>query len=75
MGSQQPTPTTKGRCVQTITERRVSYWAVQGERWCNVDGIVREEFIPIWATSGWRVVTRVTEQERVVFGELEDEVK
>lgn len=57
--------------MQTITERRVSYWAVQGERWCNVDGVIRADLVKEWEASNWRIVTRVTEREVEVMGDLE----
>lgn len=56
------------------TERRVSYWAVQGDRWCNVDGMIDAAKAREWAEGGWRIVTRVTESKRPIFGELEEKV-
>jgi len=57
--------------MHTVTEHRVTYWAVHGDRWCNVDGLISAELLRKWEQAGWRIVTRVTHTEREVFGELE----
>jgi hypothetical protein len=59
--------------VKTTTERVVSYWAVQGDRWCNVDGMISPGRVVQWEEWGWRIVTRVTEREMLVYGELQNE--
>lgn len=56
---------------RTVIAVEVTHWAVQGDRWCDVTGLVRPELVPIWEAAGWRLVTRVTEREVLVFGELE----
>ena len=55
-----------------MTVREVTYWAVQGERWCNVTGLVTAELSREWQAAGWRVVTRVREREVEIFGELDE---
>jgi len=54
-------------------EYRVSYWAVQGERWCNVDGLVNEKLAEEWEAAGWKLVTRVDIRNVPVFGEIQFE--
>ena len=55
--------------AETVTENSVSYWAVDGDRWCNVDGLITAELAEKWQASGWRIVTIITEHERPVYGE------
>ena len=59
-----------GGNVKTV-ERRVSYWAVQGDRWCNVDGMINAALMKKWELAGWRVVTRVTYYNMPIFGGIE----
>ncbi len=56
----------------TIGERRVSYWAVQGERWCNVDRMITEKLAADWEQAGWKIVTRITNTEAPVYGAIEE---
>ncbi len=56
--------------VREITERVVTYWAVQGDRWCNVDGMVDAARAKEWEAAGWRLVTRIAARQVRVFGEL-----
>lgn len=57
--------------MSTVKSKTVTYWAVQGERWCEVTGVVKPELVPIWEASGWRLVTRVTEAIVPVYGEIQ----
>ena len=50
-------------------ERRVSYWAVQGERWCNVDNLINQRLAEEWEAAGWKIVTRIDVRDVMVFGE------
>lgn len=70
--TRETTTRTRGLHMTTVTVREVSYWAVQGERWCNVTGYVTPALLETWEATGWRVVTRVTERDVEVFGELEE---
>lgn len=51
-------------------ERRVSYWAVQGDRWCNVDGMITAKLAEEWEEAGWKIVTKVDVRDVIVFGEI-----
>lgn len=53
-----------------VEERRVSYWAVQGERWCNVDGMIDAARALEWEQAGWRIVTKIFIRDAPVYGEV-----
>jgi hypothetical protein len=58
--------------MKPLIERKdVTHWAVSGDRWCNVTGLINDALAEEWVAAGWRLVTRVTTRMVRVYGELE----